>query len=121
MGPTVAIAALVWAAAAGATVTRYYGPAVLVPGAGGGSAYDTPCERWVANDMVRSVPSLGTVAFVDLWGGWHDTLKSWGTETLQIASRTIWTKKAHCYNSWSAAYWANCSRGSVFINTCTPA
>jgi hypothetical protein len=116
----VAAAALLCVATASGTVSRYYGPGVLGVGAGAGSAYDTACERWLTNDMVRSVSSLGTVAFIDRGGGWHDTLTSWGTETLQVASRAIWTKKAHCYNSWSAAYWANCSRGSVLIDGCTP-
>lgn len=116
----IGLVALIWAAAATATITRYYGPGVLGPGAGAGSAYDSACERWYSNEMVRSVSSFGTVTFIDLWGGWHDTLRTWGTQTAQFASRVIWTKKAHCYNSWSSAYWANCSRGSVLIDACIP-
>jgi hypothetical protein len=119
-GAAIVLAAMIWTAAATAGVTRYYGPGVLGPGAGAGSSYDSACERWIANDMIRNVSSFGTVTFIDLWGGWHDTLRSWGTETLQIVSRAIWTKKAHCYNSWNAAYWANCSRSSALIDSCIP-
>jgi hypothetical protein len=115
-------AALSLAAAARADYTRYFGPAVLVPGAGAPSAYDTPCNRWVTNEMTRNIESRGTVTFIDTGGGWHFTSTSGGTNTIAVvAYRADWTKKAYCYNGWAYAYWANCWRSGVAGISCNPA
>jgi hypothetical protein len=118
---TLALTALVFAAGASASYTRYFGPAVLNAGFGAGSAYDNACERWFSNDMTRSVYSAGTVTFIDTAGRWHDTVTSWGTETHMMPDHMLYTKKTYCYDSWWSWYWANCWRASAFITGCVTA
>jgi hypothetical protein len=116
-----AAVALSVAAAARADYTRYFGPAILVPGTGAASAYDTSCNRWTTNEMVRNIDSRGTVTFIDTGGGWHFTSTSGGTNTVAVVQyRADWTKKAYCYNGWLYSYWANCWRGGATGFSCNP-
>ena len=104
-----------------ADYTRYFGPAILWPAGGAASAYDSPCNRWLTNEMIRNTASLGTVTFIDGGGGWHFTQTSGGTDTLTVVSYTVdWSKKAYCYDSWFSWYWANCWRGGLPANSCNP-
>ena len=116
----VAAASLAAAAAAGAE-TRYFGPAVLHPFEGASSAYDNGCIGWWYNRMDRSVNSTGTVTFIDTGGGWHYTYTSGGNTTITgIPVEVYWLKKAYCYDSWGAAYWANCWRDGTWTGKCSP-
>lgn len=124
LGASVAIVAalsLMFAAAASASYTRYFGPWILIPGTGAGSAYDSACDRWVTNEMDRNMNSVGTVTFIDGGGRWHFTATSGGTQTLAVVAYTAdWSKKAYCYNSWWSSYWANCWRGGLAGISCNP-
>ena len=114
-----AAAALVLTPAAFGT-TRYFGPAVLVPGAGAGSAYDDGCVSWWYNRMDRNVSSVGTVAFIDAGGGWHYTYTSGGTTTITgIPVEAYWLKKAYCFDGSGIAYWANCWRDGSWTGRCS--
>jgi hypothetical protein len=101
--------------------TRYFGPAVLRPFEGAGSAYDNGCVSWWYNRMDRSVNSVGTVTFIDTGGGWHYTYTSGGNTTITgIPVEVSWLKKAYCYDSWGASYWANCWRDGTWTGRCFP-
>jgi hypothetical protein len=104
-----------------ADYTRYFGPAVMIPAMGAASAYDWPCNRWVSNEMVRNIGSVGTVTFIDGGGRWHFTVTSGGRDTLTVVTYTAdWSKKAYCYDSWFSWYWANSWRGGLPANSCNP-
>ena len=124
IGTTLAVAAglaMCVAAPARADWTRYFGPGLMGPGAGAASAYDSPCNRWLTNEMTRNVSSLGTVTFIDGGGGWHFTTTSGGTDTLSVVQYSVdWSKKAYCYDSWISWYWANCWRGGAAAKSCNP-
>jgi hypothetical protein len=119
------VIAAVLVLACGGTALAHHGYDVyalsvqLSPGEGRGSVYDYTlgCSWWREQRMQKSKARLGTIAWIDLNGGWVHSVKTAEMDMWYIAGWE-YTKKLHCRNSSSETYWATCRGHTVPKGQC---